>query len=157
MFFVLLLWFSNPSVKDIDSVLNSFHHAAAQADSHTYFSLLADDAVFIGTDASELWSKSEFEVFCKPYFDAGRGWTYTPGKRDIHIAADGETAWFVELLQNEHYGTCRGTGVLVKTPHAWLIAQYHLTIPLPNGIAKDVVSQIRAFEQSGEEPNQRSN
>ena len=31
------------------------------------------------------------------------------------VAADGKTAWFDEMLWNETYGTCRGTGVLVLT------------------------------------------
>jgi len=145
--FLTLFLFSDHPVKDIDVVLDSFHTAASKADFVGYFSLLSEDAVFIGTDAGEMWTKKEFAGFCKPYFDHGKGWTYLPVSRTIHVTENGMTAWFVEILQNEHYGTCRGTGVLKNTPKGWLIVQYHLTIPIPNGVAKDVVAKIREFEQ----------
>jgi hypothetical protein len=36
----------------------------------------------------------------------------------------------------------------VKTEHGWKISQYNLSIPMPNGLAKALVKQIKAFEQS---------
>jgi hypothetical protein len=48
------------------------------------------------------------------------------------------------MLDNDSYGECRGTGVLLLTEQGWKISQYHLTIPIPNALAKDVVKQIRA-------------
>ena len=43
--------------KEINIVLDAWNKAAAKADYDTYFSYLADDAIFIGTDASENWDK----------------------------------------------------------------------------------------------------
>ncbi|MBD3585785.1 nuclear transport factor 2 family protein [Salinimonas sp. HHU 13199] len=130
----------------IDNVLNELHDSAANADMNTYFSLYADDAVFIGTDASEIWSLDAFKAYAEPVFSSGKGWTYMPAKRHITVSDSAQTAWFVEMLHSETYGTTRGTGVLVKSDGRWKIAQYHLTIPIPNAIAKDVTSKIKAME-----------
>ena len=45
-----------PDQEDVDQVLTAFHAAAAAADGELYFSLFADDAIFIGTDAAERWT-----------------------------------------------------------------------------------------------------
>ena len=44
----------------------------------------------------------------------------------------------------------RGSGVLVLREGEWKVAQYNLTIPIPNPLAGDVVRQIRELEASGE-------
>ena len=136
------------SAKDheIGNVLDSFHLAASEANSEEYFSLLDENLVFMGTDATERWSKAELKAFAEPYFSKGTGWTYIASSRNISLSSDGKMAWFDEVLQNESYGTCRGTGVLVKSGGDWKIIQYNLTIPIPNKIAKQVVKQIRKSE-----------
>lgn len=130
----------------VDAALTAFHDAASRADGAAYFNLLSDDAIYLGTDADERWTVEEFRAFAEPYFSKGRGWTYTATTRNIVVGPDGSTAWFDELLWNESYGTCRGTGVLLSTPDGWRIAQYHLTFPVPNELAKAVVAQIREHE-----------
>ncbi len=127
----------------IAAVLDGFHDAASRADGEAYFALLAPDAIFIGTDPAERWSVAELRAFAEPYFSKGKGWTYVPRDRHIAVAASGRTAWFDEMLDNASYGVCRGTGVLVRDGGRWKIAQYHLTIPIPNALAKDVVGMIR--------------
>jgi len=131
----------------VDAILTSFHDAASRADGELYFDLLADDAIYLGTDAGERWTVDEFRAFAEPYFSKGRGWTYTATIRNIVMGPGGDTAWFDELLWNESYGTCRGTGVLIETPEGWRIAQYHLTFPVPNELAKDIVAQIKEHEK----------
>lgn len=128
----------------VGSVLDRFHQAAASADEEVYFALIAPDGVFIGTDATERWSKDAFRAYAHPHFAAGRGWTFVPRDRHIVFAADGRTAWFDEMLDSASYGECRGTGVLQLRDGRWLIEQYHLTIPIPNELAKEVVGRIRA-------------
>ncbi len=133
----------------IARVLDSLHQAAAQADGDRYFSLYANDAVFFGTDATERWSIAEFREYAQARFDTGTGWTYRVCERNIFLddPAEPDTAWFDESLHNEKYGDCRGTGVLIKRDDVWKIAQYNLTIPIPNDLALDVVSMIRKHEQ----------
>ncbi|HBY85830.1 MAG TPA: protein with SnoaL 3 domain, NTF 2 superfamily [Colwellia sp.] len=146
-----LLSFATLAANDeqsIETVLNSFHQAAADAKAKPYFDLLSQDAVFLGTDATERWSKDEFKAFVEPYFSQGKGWLYTPVERNISLIKQGQIAFFDELLFSESYGTCRGSGLLVKTDQGWKISQYNLSIPMPNGVAKALVKQIKVFEQS---------
>jgi len=154
VFLAVLIFTASPAPADersaearaVDAVLTAFHDAASRADGAAYFNLLSDDAIYLGTDAAERWTVEEFRAFAEPYFSKGRGWTYTATTRNIVVGPDGSTAWFDELLWNESYGTCRGTGVLLSTPDGWRIAQYHLTFPVPNELAKAVVAQIREHE-----------
>jgi ketosteroid isomerase-like protein len=142
--------FSTLAVNDkqsITKVLNSFHQAAANAQAKPYFNLMSQDAIFLGTDASERWSKEEFKAFVMPYFSKGTGWLYTPTERNISLLEQGQVAFFDELLFSEVYGTCRGSGVLMKTDQGWRISQYNLSIPMPNGLAKALVKQIKSYEQ----------
>ena len=136
---------------DLDAaaaVLDQFHAAAARADEPAYFDLLAPNAVFFGTDASERWDKEAFRGFAHPYFAQGKGWTFKPRDRHLDRSRAGNVIWFDEMLDSESYGTCRGTGVLERQPDGkWRITQYHLTIPIPNDLAKDFVARIRAAAQ----------
>lgn len=135
------------SQTQISMVLDRFHQAASDANQQQYFDLLTGNAVFIGTDATERWDKKAFKAFVKPYFDKGKGWTYIPRDRHVTIAKSGKFAWFDEMLDSQSYGECRGTGVLELTQNGWKISQYHLTIPLPNALAKNIVKQIKAQQQ----------
>ncbi|HUP64917.1 MAG TPA: nuclear transport factor 2 family protein [Thermoanaerobaculia bacterium] len=129
--------------QEIRRVLDALHDAASKAQLERYFALFAPEAVYIGTDATERWSLEEFRGFVTPYFTQGRGWTYEPTSRHVTLGPENRTAWFDEILENESYGTTRGTGVLVKIEDDWKIVQYHLTIPVPNDLAKSVVRMIR--------------
>jgi len=130
----------------VDQVLNSFHEAAAKADGKTYFSLFAEEGVFLGTDATERWSVEEFRKYAEPFFSKGKGWSYKSRVRHVDFSPDAKVAWFDELLDNANYGECRGSGVLRKTSNGWKISQYHLTIPVPNELADDVVTSIRKLQ-----------
>ena len=57
---------------DAELVLDDWHLAAAQADEARYFGHFAENAVFLGTDATERWTKAEFRVWASPYFKGGR-------------------------------------------------------------------------------------
>lgn len=126
--------------------LDRFHHAASEADGETYFGLFAEDGVFLGTDATERWTVEEFRAYAMPYFSQGRGWTYTPVERHVTISDDASVAWFDERLENEGLGETRGSGVLVRRGGTWKVAQYNLTIPVPNELASEVVRLIRELD-----------
>lgn len=132
--------------EEAGAVLDELHAAAAAADGPRYFAVFAPEAVFLGTAVEERWTLEQFRAFAEPYFAEGRGWTYVPraGGRHIDHAPGGAVAWFDELLDNDKYGVCRGTGVLRRIDGRWRIVQYNLTIPIPNEIALDVVQMIRA-------------
>ena len=126
----------------INKVLDDYHQAAANGEWDAYFDLMSDDAVFIGTDAGERWVKQEF----RQYSSGSNGWVYTPQQRNVNITPDGLSAWFDEALLSQSYGSSRGTGVLMLTAVGWKISQYHLTLPIPNGIVRGITDQIKEYE-----------
>ena len=131
-----------------ETTLDALHAAASRADGPAYFALFLSDAVFIGTDATERWDLAAFRAYCEPYFARGQGWTYVPLERHIVRSPGGDVAWFDERLHNEKYGETRGSGVLVRRNDRWLIAQYVLSLPVPNELAADLVERIRAQPES---------
>ena len=136
------------AIAKVEKTLNIFHQAAAQADKKTYLGLLTPQSIFLGTDASERWTKKEFTAFVSPIFSQGKGWLYRPVKRHVSLFNQGNSAFFDEILVNKKYGTCRGTGVLVNTAQGWKIFQYNLSIPVPNALSLDVVKIIKTHEQA---------
>ena len=138
----LILLFSAPNQADDNKqaavVLDNLHHFAAKADWDNYFSLYSDDAIFIGTDASEYWNMTQFSQYARPT----KGWNYTLIERKM--VRHGDAIVFDELLDSKSYGVSRGTGTLLLTANGWKIAQYHLSFPIPNKIAKKITSQIKA-------------
>jgi len=134
----------NQSVRDVNKLLDSFHKAASVADETGYLGCMDDDAVFLGTDGSELWTKNEFALFVKPYFSKGIGWTYIPKDRAVHISQENKFAWFSEKLFNEKYGELRGTGVLRKNKSGWKIVQYNMVFVIPNSCSKSVVDLMKS-------------
>lgn len=133
----------------VAEALDAFHAAAARADQPAYFRLMTENVVFLGTDASERWQGQAFRDFVNQYFPKGRGWTYVPTQRDIDMGPGGQWALFDELLAHDRLGTCRGSGVLVLEGGRWKIAQYNLSVPVPNAIVEDVAEQIRALPAAG--------
>lgn len=127
----------------VAQMLNDFHQAAAQAEGKRYFDHFAPEAIFLGTDAAERWTLAEFKAFAQPYFEQGKGWTYLVKSRHVYFSQDQNVAWFDEMLENESYGVCRGSGVLLKIDGVWKIAQYNLSIPIPNALARQVVGMIK--------------
>jgi hypothetical protein len=126
---------------DIHLFIDNWHRAAAQADSDVFFGSMHDDCVYIGTDATERWTKPEFVRFAKPHFDKKKAWDFKPYDRDLHVTSDGSLAWFSELLTT-WMGVCRGSGILVKTSNGWKISQYHLSVTVPNEIIGDFIKLI---------------
>jgi len=127
----------------VRKVLDDFHAAASEADEPRYFGHFTCDAVFLGTDAGERWSVTEFREYAHPHFASGKGWTYVPHERHVAFSKDGATAWFDETLASEKYGNVRGTGVLERIDGRWKIAQYSMTFLVPNETASEVVRIIR--------------
>lgn len=131
----------------INTTLDAWHKAAGAAQFDNYFSYFADDAVFIGTDATENWHKKAFAAWSKPYFDKGKAWNFTTLERHIFFDASGKTAWFDELL-NTQMKICRGSGVLVKVNNNWKISQYVLSMTVPNDKITDILKLKAQQEDS---------
>ncbi|MES2746918.1 MAG: nuclear transport factor 2 family protein [Bacteroidota bacterium] len=143
LLFVLILFSlvtqaQDASKKQVNTVLENWHKAAAEANFDAYFNAMTDDAIFIGTDATENWNKKAFQDYSKPYFDKGKAWSFTALERNIYFSKDGNTAWFDELL-NTQMKICRGSGVLEKVNNTWKIKHYVLSMTVPNDNSNEVV------------------
>ena len=124
---------------EINLILNHWHKAAAEANFNNYFNAMTDDAIFIGTDATENWNKQEFIKFSKPFFDRGKAWNFTALERNIYFSSDMKTVWFDELL-NTQMKICRGSGILVADENGnWKIKHYVLSMTVPNDNSDEVV------------------
>ncbi|WP_396176435.1 nuclear transport factor 2 family protein [Flavobacterium sp.] len=128
----------NKDKAQIDSTLDNWHKAATDANFVNYFDALTDDSIFIGTDATENWTKPAFQAFAKPYFDKGKAWSFTSLERHIYFSTDKKMAWFDELL-NTQMKICRGSGVLVLIDGKWKIKHYVLSMTIPNDNVDEVV------------------
>jgi tetratricopeptide (TPR) repeat protein len=131
-----------PDVAAANAVLDTLHQAASEGAWETYFSLYHPTAHFLGTDAGEDWDVPTF----RRYAEGREGWTYVPRSRVLYRPSP-QVVMFHELLDNEAYGTSRGSGGLVWTEEGLRVTQYHLTFPIPNGLAGELTERIRAFEE----------
>jgi hypothetical protein len=122
----------------VNQTIDAWHKAAGQAKFDAYFNLMAENAIFIGTDATENWNKKDFKIWAKPYFDKGKAWNFTALERHVFFDPTGKIAWFDELL-NTQMKICRGSGVLVKIGKEWKIQHYVLSMTIPNDDVDPVV------------------
>jgi SnoaL-like domain len=150
LFAVLLLLyntiFGQTAKQEISKTLDNWHLAASKANFDNYMGAMTDDAIFIGTDATENWTKPQFMVYAKPHFDKGRAWSFTALERHIYISKDQKTAWFDELL-NTQMKICRGSGVLVKIGKLWKIQHYVLSMTVPNDNSNEVIKTKSVIEE----------
>ncbi len=141
-----LVFAQDKTKEQINLTLDSWHKAAAEANFSNYFDALTDDAVFIGTDATENWNKAAFEAYAKPYFGNGKAWNFKSLERHIYLSADKKTAWFDELLDTQ-MKICRGSGVLVLSNGIWKIKHYVLSMTVPNEKTEEVVKVKAPIEE----------
>ena len=141
-FIVTTITAQNDLKKQVNKTLDTWHKAAANADYNNYFDALTDDAIFIGTDAKENWTKAAFKAFAKPYFDKGKAWSFTPIERHLYFNDDKTIAWFDELLDTR-MKICRGSGVLILVKNKWKIKHYVLSMTIPND-STDAVVKIKS-------------
>src|SRR5262252_4133826 len=134
---------ANPAAeKAIGALLDDWHAAAARADETAYFSHFAKEAVFLGTDQTERWDVAAFRAYAHPHFAKGKAWSFRAVRRAVSVAASGDFAWFDEDLATERLGPARGSGVVVREDGEYKLAQYNLSITIPNERFPDVKKAI---------------
>lgn len=133
--------------RQVNKTIGKWHKAAAQANFENYFNLMTNDAIFIGTDATENWTAPEFKKFAKPYFDAGRAWSFSTIDRNLYVHENLRVAWFDELLDT-HMGICRGSGVVMKENGNWKIHHYVLSLTIPNENVDEITEIKEEFDKN---------
>jgi len=126
------------TAKALHKLMDAWHLAAAAAKAKPYFEFMHKDAIYLGTDATERWTKAEFQKFAMPYFDKGKAWAFKPLSRHFHASPDGKTYWFDEQLQT-WMGVCRGSGVIMETEAGWKLMHYNLAVTVPNAAIQDFI------------------
>lgn len=127
---------------NIENLLDQWHQAAANADQQAYFDFIAADGIYIGTDATENWTKAEFYEWSMSYFENGKAWSFKATERNIYFSKEKSIVWFDEQLKYSG-GVLRGSGVLAKEKDKWKLKQYVLSLPVPNEKFKDVIEVIK--------------
>ena len=100
--------------QQVAAVLDDWHQAASVADEARYFGHFAPNGVFMGTDATERWTVTEFREWAKPQFQRKSAWSFRPRDRHVEFSGDRKTAWFDEMLDTPNLGVCRGSGSLFR-------------------------------------------
>lgn len=126
----------------IRQLLDAWHHAAAVADEDIFFGNMTPDAIYLGTDPTERWLRDDMQAWAGKYFERESAWAFTPKSRQVYLSADGQSAWFEELLDT-WMGTCRGSGVLQKTTEGWKIRHYNLAVTVPNEIIDGFIQLVK--------------
>ncbi|SEH05518.1 nuclear transport factor 2 family protein [Candidatus Venteria ishoeyi] len=142
---ITLFSFSNPQSKieiDVDQFLDEWHEAAAQASFEGYFSKLDEDAIYLGTQSDERWTKQKFAEFAKPYFDRGKAWDFKAFDRTHYTSSDGKLIWFEESLKT-WMGVCRGSGVIRNYGDSLKLVHYNLAVTISNDLVQDFVELVK--------------
>lgn len=133
--------------RQINKTIGKWHKAASEANFENYFGYMTKDAIFIGTDATENWTLPEFKKFSRPYFEAGKAWSFKTIDRNLYVHENLRAAWFDELLDT-HMGICRGSGVLMKEDGKWKIHHYVLSITIPNENVDEITKIKKEFDDN---------
>lgn len=147
LFALLAFSLVSAQTEEINKTLDAWHKAAAEAKFDAYFSFMADDGIYIGTDATENWNLKQFKDFSKPYFDKGKAWNFTAIQRNVFFNVAKDMAWFDELLDTQ-MKLCRGSGVLRKENGKWKIVHYVLSMTVPNDNTEAVIKLKSAFDDN---------
>ena len=116
---------------NLNKIMDDWHKAAATANGDAFFGAMTEDGIYLGTDPSERWLRDELRHWAKKAFERDVAWAFTPKDRQWYFNDNNDVAWFEELLET-WMGTCRGSGVLVKTPDGWKIKHYNLAVTIAN-------------------------
>lgn len=123
----------------LNQLLLDWHQAAADANGDQFFGLMDDDCIYIGTDQTEKWTKTEFMSFAKPYFDRGSAWDFKTINREIYLNNNNTSAWFDEQLDT-WMGVCQASGVLEQNESGdWKIKHYQLSVTIDNDKIKQFI------------------
>lgn len=119
-----------------DEAINAWHEAAAVGDSAAFFSMMTENAVYLGTDESERWDKTSMGKDLGKYFNGKRAWKFIPYNRIYTELEDKNSILFDECLRT-WMGPCKATGILTKEKGNWKISYYNLSVAVPNDNVKD--------------------
>ncbi|MEA3444024.1 MAG: nuclear transport factor 2 family protein [Bacteroidota bacterium] len=142
MLLTMISFSGKHNIPDVNNFLDEWHNDAAEANFDAYFSKLDNDAIYLGTQWDERWTKQEFANFSKPYFDKGKAWDFKAFRREFYSSEDQKLIWFEESLKT-WMGVCRGSGVLRNYGDSLKIVHYNLALTISNNLVRDFVELVK--------------
>lgn len=115
----------------LHAFIDAWHHAAAVADEDTFFGSMADDGIYLGTDATERWLRDELRSWAGFAFERESAWAFKAYDRELYFTDNQTYAWWEEMLET-WMGPCRASGVAQFIDGRWQIKHYHLAVTVPN-------------------------
>jgi hypothetical protein len=85
--------------------------------------ILPDDAVFLGTDATERWTGKQFREFAMPYFKRGPRDPRAAVALDHAVGRRRVLAWFDEVLDNEGCANAAARACCALPLESWSITE----------------------------------
>jgi len=109
----------------VTTLLDKYNSAWNAKDANTLISLLTEDGLFCGTDPSELMDKKTLSAgWTQAMSDTSMNFNYSVDKREIRIAADGNSAIAIEQFYMKviiQKISCRLIYHVVKSGDNWMI------------------------------------
>ena len=126
---------------EINSTMDKWHKAAAEADEDIFFGIMDSSCIYLGTDATERWTKQEFYDWGLKHFQGESAWSFTSNWRNIYFTDNNNYAWFEESLAT-WMGECRGSGVLKRINNEWKLVHYNLAVTIDNDKIKGFIDLV---------------
>jgi hypothetical protein len=127
----------------LNSFMDSWHLASAQADAEMFFGMMAEDGIYIGTDKTERWLRDELREWSTKAFERESAWTFIIKERNWQIHEKQGFAIADELLQT-YMGLCRATAVISLKNEQWKIIHYQLSVTIDN----DKIEQFKDLQDT---------
>jgi hypothetical protein len=132
---------------DVTKFLEKYHSATNSKDIKTVIPMLANDGLFLGTDSKEFWDKKTLsDMLTQIVSDTTIKMNYAIDKREIRIAADGNSAISIEQLFYNFISRkipVRLVCHLVKSENVWMIDFLSWAL-IPNN--EDIAKLNKALE-----------
>jgi hypothetical protein len=123
----------------LNQLMDTWHLAAAKANEKVFFSMMSEDAVYIGTDKTERWLRDELREWSAEAFARESAWNFKAKERNWRINKENQFAICDELLET-WMGPCRSTAVLGWNGKSWQIIHYQLSVTVDNAKIEDFKS-----------------
>ncbi len=151
--------YSTPIVESADApagsaqwLLRDVHLAKTEGNGERYFGLFAPEAVALGTDRSERFSAAAWRAIFGPYYArGGRRPPTIPIEQRVNLTPDGDLAWFDQLVERQHLGRMRGTGVMARIDGVWKFLHYNVVLVVPSELTPAFAGRIKAFYAPSQE------
>ncbi len=125
---------SIPADSEPAAMLDAFHRAGREADLEGYLGYLAQEAVILGSDVGERFTREQVRRALESWFASGQGLETELVAVNATESEDGRFAWFDARLDKPSLCEMRGSGLLRREADGWKLVHYDFAFVIPNGL-----------------------